>query len=210
MSDREQPSGTPPPVNVEAAPVNRGLGADISTAQPHMNETPTLAWNSVGGAPRTLVGQTFGDFELTEELGRGGMGVVFKAYQKSLDRHVALKLLRGEHSSNPMLLKRFLEESRAAARLSHPNIVSVYQVGECFAGPFFVMEFIDGPSLEMFLKRKLPISSTVALLIKVAEAVQHAHEKGIIHRDLKPGNIMLHQSKRPDASSAAARAAWLR
>jgi serine/threonine protein kinase len=145
----------------------------------------------------SLVGEVFGDFELTEELGHGGMGVVYKAIQRSLDRPVALKLLLGQHASNPQLLSRFLAEARAAASLMHPNIISIHQVGECVAGPYFVMEYIDGPSLEKLLERTLPIPWTVALLITVAEAVQHAHEKGIIHRDLKPGNIMLHQQKRP-------------
>jgi serine/threonine protein kinase len=198
MSDREKTAKTPPPLNPDAtAPVMRGLDAEAVTAQPDAGESPTLAPSALLGQGMSLVGQTFGDFLLTEELGRGGMGVVFKAIQKSLDRPVALKLLLSEHSSNPLLLKRFLEEARAAARLTHPNIVSVYQVGECFAGPYFVMEFIDGPSLEQLLQRTLPIGWTSVLIITVTEAVQHAHEKGIVHRDLKPGNIMLHESKRP-------------
>ncbi|MGL4553393.1 MAG: protein kinase domain-containing protein, partial [Gemmataceae bacterium] len=141
--------------------------------------------------------QTFGDFELTKELGRGGMGVVYKARQKSLERPVALKLLLPEHTTNPMLLSRFLAEARAAASLAHPNIVSVYQVGECPAGPYFVMEFIDGEPLDSLTGRTLPVGWSVALLTTVADAVHHAHTKGIIHRDLKPANIMIHRSRRP-------------
>jgi serine/threonine protein kinase len=158
---------------------------------------PTIAGHTAFGMGESLVGQTFGDFELVAELGRGGMGVVYKAWQKSLERSVAVKLLLAEHSSNPQLLARFLAEARAAASLTHPNIVSVYQVGECIAGPYFVMELIDGPSLESLLQRTVPIPWSVALLTTVADAVQHAHEKGIIHRDLKPANIMIQGGKRP-------------
>jgi serine/threonine protein kinase len=147
--------------------------------------------------PGALVGQTFGDFELLEEIGRGSMGVVYKASQKSLDRYVALKLLMAEHAANPTFLQRFLTEARAAASLQHPNIVQVYQVGECIAGPYFVMEFIDGPALEALLDRTIGVNWALSLVTKVAEAVQFAHSKGIIHRDLKPGNIMLQHSKRP-------------
>jgi serine/threonine protein kinase len=175
----------------------RGLKEEITTNPAPVGEMPTLAGHTTFDASGSLVGQTFGDFELQAELGRGGMGVVYKAWQKSLERPVAMKLLLSEHTRNPQLLARFLAEARAAASLTHPNIVSVYQVGECIAGPYFVMEFIDGPSLESLLQRTVPIPWSVALLITVAEAVQHAHEKGIIHRDLKPANIMLHGSKRP-------------
>jgi serine/threonine protein kinase len=179
MPDRPKPS--PPAVDQPGAHLTRGQAS----------EQPTENFDV------SLVGRTFDDFELLAELGRGGMGVVYKAWQKSLEREVALKLLLTEHASKPPLLQRFLAEARAAARLTHPNIISIYQVGECLAGPYFVMEFIDGPSLEQLLDRTLPVSWSVALLITVAEAVQHAHDKGTIHRDLKPANVMLHQQKRP-------------
>jgi serine/threonine protein kinase len=200
MSQPPRPPRTPPPPPPGTpAPVTRGRGSsDVPTDSPSTSEMTTLipppsSWSQVGG----LVGQVFGDFELLEELGRGGMGVVYKAIQRSLDRHVALKLLLPEYASNPTMLMRFLAEARAAASLTHPNIISIYQVGECMAGPYFVMEFIDGPSLEQFLTRTRPIPWVVALMATVAEAVQHAHDKGIVHRDLKPGNVMLHQQKRP-------------
>jgi serine/threonine protein kinase len=197
MSDPAKPR-TPSPAPLDATtPEMRGLQPEISTNPSNESETPTLAGHTAFGVMDSLVGEIFGDFQLQAELGRGGMGVVYKALQKSLDRPVALKLLLAEHSRNPQILARFLAEARAAASLTHPNIVSVYQVGECLAGPYFVMEFIDGPSLESLLQRTLPIPWSVALLITVAEAVQHAHEKGIVHRDLKPANIMLQGSKRP-------------
>jgi serine/threonine protein kinase len=197
MSDPTPPSRTPAPAKAEAEAAPRGSQAEGPTSNPAASECQTLAARPILGGGQSMVGQTIGDFELTAELGRGGMGVVYKAWQKSLERPVAVKMLLPEHTSNPELLTRFLSEARAAAGLAHPNIVSVHQVGECIGGPYFVMEFIDGPSLESLLKRTLPIPWCVGLLATVAEAVQLAHGKGIIHRDLKPGNIMLHQNKRP-------------
>ncbi len=198
MSDPAK-SRPPSPAPLDATtPMKRAHQDEVSTSSAPVGEMPTLAGNvAFSLTTGSLVGQTFGDFELQAELGRGGMGIVYKAWQKSLERPVAMKLLLSEHASNPQLLARFLAEARAAASLTHPNIVSVFQVGECIAGPYFVMEFIDGPSLESVLERTVPIPWAVALLATVAEAVQHAHEKGIIHRDLKPANIMLQGSKRP-------------
>jgi serine/threonine protein kinase len=193
MSDPLKPAA--PSSKEGSTPVGGGWQTEIPATDPSPNVAPTLAEPTTGGD--SLVTQTFGDFELTQVLGRGGMGVVYKARQKSLDRDVALKLLLPEHAGNPVLLTRFLVEARAAARLSHPNIVPVYQVGECAAGPYFVMEYIDGRSLDTLVGRQLPVAWSAALVATVADAVEHAHSKGIIHRDLKPGNILLHQSRRP-------------
>jgi serine/threonine protein kinase len=146
----------------------------------------------------SLRGKTLGDFELFEEMGRGGMGIVYKARQTSLDRLVAVKMLPTDQFPDPVRLQRFLAEARAAASLNHPNIVQVYQVGECSAGHFFAMEFIDGQSLEAWIKEgKLTVAASVTLLITVAEAVHYAHTKGVIHRDLKPANIMVDPFHRP-------------
>jgi serine/threonine protein kinase len=140
----------------------------------------------------------FGDFALLDEIGRGGMGVVYKAHQKSLDRIVAIKMLRDEQYKDPAWIRRFQDEARAAARLGHPNIVAIYQVGECPAGHYLAMEFIEGLSLEELLA-KGPLSPVLAatFLIPVAEAVHFAHTKGIVHRDLKPANIMIDRFRRP-------------
>jgi serine/threonine-protein kinase len=149
-------------------------------------------------AINSLVGLTFDDYELLEEIGRGGMGIVYKARQKSLDRFVAIKTLLAYHFSHPAILQRFLGEAKAAAGLNHPNIVRVYQVGECSAGHFFAMEFIEGRTLkEILQERTAPISWSVALMSVVAEAIHHAHSQGIIHRDLKPSNIMIDRFRRP-------------
>jgi serine/threonine protein kinase len=146
----------------------------------------------------SLVGKSVGEFYLLQEIGRGGMGVVYKAHQKSLDRLVALKMLLSDHLHDPVRKARFLGEARAAAALSHPNIVQVYQIGECPAGHFFVMELIDGKTLEdLVLQGKLAIPWAVQCLLAVAEAVHFAHTKDIIHRDLKPANIMMDAGQRP-------------
>jgi serine/threonine protein kinase len=148
--------------------------------------------------PDSLVGSSFGDFELLAEIGRGGMGVVYKAKQKSLDRVVALKLLPTNPSRSQTVLARFLAEARAAAALAHPNIVTIFQVGECACGHYFAMEYVDGPTLEAVLRKgRLPIPWAVGLLIPVAEALHYAHGKGIIHRDLKPANIVIDHHHRP-------------
>jgi serine/threonine protein kinase len=144
------------------------------------------------------VGKEFGDLVLLEELGRGGMGVVYKARQKSLDRIVAVKLLLHEEFQDDTRLARFRAEARAAASLTHPNIVQVYQVGECEFAHYFVMEYVDGPSLETLIKEgKLFLGSAINFLISIADAVQFAHTKGIVHRDLKPANIMIDRGQRP-------------
>jgi serine/threonine protein kinase len=196
MSKSPKTSPMVTPGNPDATATPRAQ-EEVATGAPSADAVTLIGQPNAPGKLESLVGKTFGDFELREEVGRGGMGVVYKAWQKCLERPVALKLLLAEHACNPDLYGRFMAEARAAASLAHPNIVSVYQVGQCVAGPYFVMELIDGPSLETLSQRTLPISWSVSLLITVAEAVQHAHERGIIHRDLKPGNIMLHLSRRP-------------
>jgi serine/threonine protein kinase len=163
-----------------------------------------------GVPPQTLsglnmaspVGQTIGDFEVLQELGRGGMGVVYKARQVSLDRPVALKMLLSEHFRNPTALARFLSEARAAAALDHPHIVRVYAVGDSEYGPYFAMEFIEGRTLEEHTFKEgqhqpVSIATAINVLIPVCEAVHYAHGRGIVHRDLKPSNIMLDRFKRP-------------
>lgn len=135
---------------------------------------------------------TDGQFEILAELGRGGMGVVYKARQVPLGRIVAIKAIRGEGSIRPDQRQRFVREAKAMARLQHPNIVQIYEIhleGEC---PFLVMEYVDGQSLADRLGGKPEAPAPAArLLAVVARAVHAAHEQGIIHRDLKPTNILL-------------------
>jgi len=147
---------------------------------------------------RSLVGYRFDDFELLEEIGRGGMGVVYKARQESLDRIVALKMLLAEHFRNPVVLARFLSEAKAVAALDHPDIVKIHQIGECDHGHYFVMEYVEGQSLDSLIdKGPLPVAGVVAVMIILARAIDYAHSKGIIHRDLKPANIMINRLRRP-------------
>ncbi|HEY1068295.1 MAG TPA: serine/threonine-protein kinase, partial [Pirellulales bacterium] len=132
-------------------------------------------------------------YEILEELGRGGMGVVYKARQLGLKRLVALKMIRA-HSCDSRALSRFRAEAAAAARLQHPNIVQVYEIGEQHEEPYFALEFVSGGALAQRLDRTpQPARASAALVETIARAVQAAHEKGIVHRDLKPANILLDQ-----------------
>jgi serine/threonine protein kinase len=172
--------------------------AVLDAARTPFNLGRTVAAPVEPATTRSLVGQSFDDLELLAELGRGGMGLVYKARQKSLDRMVAVKLLLAEHYVDPTRLARFQAEARAAASLTHPNIVQVYQVGVCNLGHYFAMEFIDGRSLESFIyKGNTSVEAAVSVMIVVAGAVHYAHSKGIVHRDLKPANIMIDRTKRP-------------
>ena len=140
----------------------------------------------------------FGDYELQEEIGRGGMGVVFRAYQKSLKRDVAVKMiLRGELASQADR-DRFRVEAEASAHLDHPGIVPVYEVGEINNYSYFSMKYVVGETLGQRLARgPLPAREAVSILSKVSRAVHFAHQQGILHRDLKPSNILLDESGQP-------------
>src|SRR6266536_2369302 len=140
----------------------------------------------------------FGDYELLEEIGRGGQGVVYRARQKSLHRTVALKVVGLGQWATKAHVKRFHLEAEAAASLDHPCIVPIYEVGEREGSCYFSMKFIDGGQLDEVVKRK-PISARNAakLIAKLARTVHHAHEHGILHRDIKPGNILIDAKGEP-------------
>src|SRR5215510_6589229 len=138
-----------------------------------------------------LLGE-LGDYELLEEVGRGGQGVVFRARQKSLNRIVALKVISLGQWASKAHLRRFRLEAEAAARLEHPGIVPIHEVGERDGSCYFSMKFIEGGQLDEAAKREpMPIRRAVELIAKVARTVHYAHEHGILHRDIKPGNILL-------------------
>lgn len=139
----------------------------------------------------------FGDYELLEELGRGGMGVVYRARQQTLNRVVALKMiLRGDLAS-PDDVARFRAEAEAAARLQHPHIVPVYEVGEHRGRPYFSMQLVEGVTLAQRLAEgPLPAQQSAEILLPVCRAIAEAHRHGVLHRDLKPSNILIDRSGR--------------
>jgi serine/threonine protein kinase len=126
-------------------------------------------------------------------LGRGGMGIVYRAHDPALDRPVAIKLLKETISQDPDFIERFLKEARIAARLRHPNIVSIHEVGRSERGYCYVMDFIDGETLSGIVRRRGPLSFEDAsrILTEVARAIGYAHESAVLHRDLKPENVMI-------------------
>lgn len=165
---------------------------------------------AVGGAtapgrPAKFAVREFGEYELLEEIARGGMGVVYKARQVKLNRVVAVKTILGGRLANESDVRRFQTEAAAAAGLEHPGIVPVYDVGEYEGQHYFSMGFIDGESLAARIARgPLPAREAAELAAAVADAIQFAHDRGVIHRDLKPANILLspHESTGLASSSS--------
>lgn len=176
----------------------RGLWAAHQLAAA-LGQTMTAAGSpAVAPAPAP---DSFGDFDILDELGRGGMGVVYRARQVSLNRPVALKMILSGRLASPSDRSRFRAESAAAAKLVHPNIVTVYEVGEYEGRPYFAMEHVEGETLSRRLTGG-PLSprDAAAMVAGLAEGVSAAHQQGIIHRDIKPSNVLLPAGGAPAAA----------
>jgi eukaryotic-like serine/threonine-protein kinase len=180
-----------------------------SESEEGLAKDPTEACKAIDGEPDmlrdvahciqvTLRSVCGWDYELLGEIARGGMGVVYKARQVSLDRIVAVKMILGGPHASEAFIKRFEAEAKAAARLKHPNIVAVHEVGEHEGQPYFSMDFVDGPSLAK-LVRDNPLSARKAAryIQIIAEAIHFAHQHHILHRDLKPSNVLVDSDDQP-------------
>jgi WD40 repeat protein len=143
----------------------------------------------------------FGGYELLAEIARGGMGVVYRARQISLNRTVALKMILGGEFARPEFVKRFRHEAEAAARLQHPNIVAIHEIGEHEGQAYYTMDYVDGPNLAQRTQDGSMLTDEAAsYLERIAEAVHFAHQQGIVHRDLKPSNILMDPFDQPRVS----------
>ncbi|MBY0524155.1 MAG: protein kinase [Gemmataceae bacterium] len=199
----------------EHCPVCGGDGAEANGAAPEItlfarpkvapdDSPPTLPGTEAGTGgldtgPQELPVIT--GYDIIEELGRGGMGVVYKARQRGLNRIVALKMVLAGNHAGPKSLGRFRSEAEAVARLHHPNIVQIYEVGDQDGRPYFSLEYVDGGSLAKRLGGAPQSAHTSALLVEtLARAIHVAHLRGIIHRDLKPANILLSSRESSDES----------
>src|SRR5256886_2580434 len=193
-----------------------GLLPDAPVAAGHHGSSDeNVQTNDTNAAPHSkkaehlveMLGE-LGDYELVEEVGRGGQGVVFRARQKSLNRTVALKVISLGQWASKAHVKRFRREAEAAASLDHPSIVPIYEVGERDGSCYFSMKFVEGGQLDEVVRsatadssrgERTPMSirQAVELIAKVARTVHYAHEHGILHRDIKPGNILLDAKGEP-------------
>ena len=159
---------------------------------------PTTGMGPRFDAPQPeALAASFPQLEILELVGQGGMGAVYKARQKSLDRVVALKLIKAELAGDPDFAKRFTREAKALAQLNHPNIVSVHDFGETDGLFYFVMEYVEGADLRRLIAaQRLAPEEALRIVPQVCDALQYAHDAGIVHRDIKPENILVDQHGR--------------
>jgi eukaryotic-like serine/threonine-protein kinase len=202
--------GEPPGAALNASNDAKGAATHVFSEQsdPSTDSEPTanfapsdeLPGNDGSVDPGTRI-RYFGDYEIHGELGSGAMGIVYKARQISLNRTVAVKMIRAGALASEAELRRFQNEAEAIARLDHPQIVPIYEVGEHDGKRYFSMKLIGGPCLSRTLSSYTVNPQDAAkLMVTTAEAVHHAHQRGILHRDLKPSNILLDQQRQPHVS----------
>src|SRR5262245_13568594 len=175
-----------------------GTGKDSGSAKNVATSNGSAASHGEKATSTTELLGEFGDYELLEEIGRGGQGVVFRAWQRSLNRTVALKIMVSGQWATDAHLKRFRREAEAAAKLNHPQLVPIYEVGERDGRCYFSMRFVEGGQLDDVVSRgPMPVREAAQLIAKIARTVHYAHEHGILHRDIKPGNILLDGNGEP-------------
>jgi serine/threonine protein kinase len=201
----ESPSAAAPFAKNSGVPVTLAVdGTKQPPVSPGPNDTPfvpTPGYSSIRSTPG--IPQHVGDYEILGILGRGGMGVVYKAKQKQLKRIVALKMILGGLHASDEDLRRFRQEAEASARLQHPNIVQIHEIGEVDGKPYFSLEFVDGGSLANKMMNEPQAAFAAAQLIEIlARAMHYAHQRGIVHRDLKPANILLGNPPADGSSTA--------
>jgi tetratricopeptide (TPR) repeat protein/tRNA A-37 threonylcarbamoyl transferase component Bud32 len=211
---RVGPAGTPPPAELDPyatqlpGPQPGGAAGTQPSFHGGSGRLPPPSAGDIRPASARGPRRRMAGYEILEELGRGGMGVVYKARQPGLKRFVALKMIRDGALAGPEQRARFQTEAEAIARLRHPNIVQVYEIGEYKGRPYFSLEFIEGGSLDKQLAHTpQPAAPAARLVTTLAQAIHHAHQQGIIHRDLKPANILL--SAEQKVLSAESKAAAL-
>jgi len=145
-----------------------------------------------------MIGQTISHYRVLDRIGSGGMGTVWSAEDLQLGRRVALKFLSKELAQNQQALERFKMEARTASSLNHPNICTIYEIGEVAGEYFIAMELIEGEPLDRYLARRRPdLQELLELAIQVTDALDAAHSKGIVHRDIKPANMLITARGRP-------------
>jgi serine/threonine-protein kinase len=201
LGEQEQPT-LPPSSESENGPTDLDVTLPASSNVASGGEDPTIAPHQPEGNEETAgVGDRvryFGDYELIDEIARGGMGVVFKARQVKLNRIVALKMILSGELAGEEEVKRFKTEAEAAANLDHPGIVPIYEIGVHNGQHYFSMGFVEGQSLADRVKEgPIPPMEAAEIVKKVTEAIAYAHEKGVIHRDLKPANVLLDANGEP-------------
>ncbi len=200
MSDND-PTRTAPPESAatRSAPnaPEPSPGGTISYAPATPGSTGTVSFPGNGDAPVQAGAPEVPGYELLEELGRGAMGVVYKARDLKLNRVVALKMVLGDERADPKRLIRFLAEAEAVAAVRHPHVVQVYEFGEASGRPFIAFEYLAGGKLTERLGAPLPPKDAAELVSRISRGVAAAHEQGIVHRDLKPGNVLFDEAGAP-------------
>ena len=191
--------GLPLPANVRAGLCPRCVMVmNVATPTGMSGEMASVDWRLKSPPPTpSELAPKFPQLEIIEFIGQGGMGLVYKARQKGLDRVVALKLLGPEREKDPQFGERFVREARTLAQLSHPNIVTVHDFGESGGLFYLLMEYVDGVNLRQLLRQqKLSPKEALAIVPVICDALQFAHDRGVVHRDIKPENILLDKEGR--------------